>query len=305
MLKAYRREPGDVNLQELQDFRAGQWIRLEEPTPEEIRKVASAFKLDESLIHDALDPFEAPRFEVESDHVYIFLRYPFSEEPAGTAPFLIILTREVVATISLGTPSFLERFASGLVSFNTSERTKFLVLLIAEITARYTGAMTTIRRMVNRRKQRIDEMSERDIVDFATNESTVNSFIDALVPQANVLSKIMTGKPVEFHEEERELTEDVILSTTQLIELGRSILKTMENTREAYSAISTQQLNKVIRKLTALTVLVTIPNVITGFYGMNVELPGADSPLASAFILLGILAGVGSITYLFGRQRWF
>jgi len=305
MLKAYKRVQGDVNLQEMEDIRHGEWIRLEEPTAEEIQKVAHAFNVDESLIHDALDPYEAPRFEVEEHGVYIFLRYPFSKEPAGTRPFLIVLTKEALITISLGTPSFLERFVSGSVHFNTNERAKLLIQIISVITARYTNAMTNITRLVNRRKHRVDEMSEQDIVDFSTNEGSVNSFLDALVPQANVLAKIMTGKTVVITDEERELTEDVVLSTTQLIELGRSLLKTMENTREAYSAISTQRLNRVIRMLTALTVLVTIPNVVTGFYGMNVLLPGADSPIAAFVILFTIIAGVSATVFLFGQKKWF
>ena len=305
MLAAYKRTEGDTIPRKVSDIGSGEWVRLEEPAKEEIREVASALQLDESLVHDALDPFEAPRFEEQDGNVYIFLRYPFSKEPAGTAPFLIVLTKTALVTIALGTPSFLERFASGAVQFRTSERTRLLILCIAEITAHYVAAMTNIRRAVNRRKHRIDEMSEADIVEFATHEGAVNSFLDALVPQANVLTKIAAGKTIQVSPEERELTEDVILSTTQLIELGRSILKTMENTREAYTAISTQQLNRVIRMLTALTVLVTIPNAITGFYGMNVLLPGADSPFAAMLILLGIVIALVTVVFLFGKKGWF
>ena len=304
MLKAYQRTENVSAPQEVSDISSGEWVRLEEPSKDEIREVATALGLDESLIQDALDPFEAPRFEEQDGNVYIFLRYPFSKEPAGTAPFLIVLTNTALVTIALGTPSFLDRFASGAVPFRTSERTRLLILCIGEITARYVSAMTTIRRAVNRRKHRIDEMSEADIVEFATHEGAVNSFLDALVPQANVLAKIAAGKTIQVSPEEHELTEDVILSTTQLIELGRSILKTMENTREAYTAISTQQLNRVIRMLTALTVLVTIPNVITGFYGMNVALPGQDSPFAAVLIVLGIVTAIGLIVLLFRKKGW-
>lgn len=304
MLKAYQRTENDSAPREVADISSGEWVRLEEPTKDEIQEAASALGLDESLIQDALDPFEAPRFEEQDGNVYIFLRYPFSKEPAGTTPFLIVLTNTAFVTIALGTPSFLDRFASGAVSFRTDERTRLLILCIGEITARYVSAMTHIRRAVNRRKHRIDEMSEKDIVEFATHEGALNSFLDALVPQANVLAKIAAGKTFHVSPEERELTEDVILSTTQLIELGRSILKTMENTREAYTAISTQQLNRVIRVLTALTVLVTIPNVITGFYGMNIILPGQDSPFAAVLIVLGVVTAIGLIVAFFRREGW-
>jgi magnesium transporter len=199
----------------------------------------------------------------------------------------------------------LDRFQTGAVPYSTNERTRLLIQFIAEVTARYNASVTKILRAVNRRKQRIPDMDEQDTVDFAAHEVALNSFLDALVPQASVLAKIVTGKTIPITEDEREAAEDAMLSTTQLIDLSRSILETVRSIREAHNTISTQQLNKVIRQLTALTVLVTIPNVITGFYGMNIALPGADSPFAAGAIILtiGILLGVTAM--LFVRNKWF
>ncbi|MEK9177124.1 MAG: magnesium transporter CorA family protein, partial [Patescibacteria group bacterium] len=294
MLSAYHRTLHDKKLRETPDIKIGEWVRLETPSETEIDEAATKLGLDASLLKDALDPFEAPRFEVRDNATYIFLRYPFSENPPGTAPLLIIVTESAIVTVALGTPSFLERFAKGDVNFYTTQKTKLLLLFIEEISTSYTAAMTGIQRLVNRRKQRIEQMTEDDIVEFATNEGAVNAFLDALIPQGNVLAKLAGGKSLPVFEGDRELLDDVILSTSQLIERGRSILKTMENTREAYTAISTQQLNRVIRRMTALTVLVTLPNILTGFYGMNLLLPGAENDLAAWWILGTIIVTVGA-----------
>lgn len=305
MLIAYQRTVHDKALKVVSDIHTGEWIRLEQPTDTEIEDVATKLGLDATLMRDALDPFEAPRFEVDGDATYIFLRYPYSENPPGTAPFLIVVTKNAVVTVAPGTPSFLERFASGAVTFYTTQKTKLLILFIAEISARYTASMTAIQRIVNRRKQRIDEMTEDDIIEFATNEGAVNAFLDALIPQGNVLAKLAAGKTLPIFEDDRELLDDATLHTSQLIELGKSILKTMENTREAHTAISTQQLNRVIRRLTALTILVTIPNIITGFYGMNLLLPGAENNTAAWFVLGTIVVAVLGIGAFFLKKGWF
>ncbi len=305
MLTAYYRTLHDKKLRETPDIKVGEWIRVETPSETEIDEVAKKLELDASLLRDALDPFEAPRFEVRENATYIFLRYPFSENPPGTAPLLIVVTGSAIVTVALGTPSFLERFAKGGVTFYTTQKTKLLLLLIEEISACYTTSMTGIQRLVNRRKQRIEHMSEDDIIEFATNEGAVNAFLDALIPQGNVLAKLAAGKTLPVFEGDRELMDDVILSTTQLIERGRSILKTMENTREAYTAISTNQLSRVLRRLTALTVLVTIPNIITGFYGMNILLPWAENPTASLWIVGAIIVSVLGIAAFFLKNRWF
>lgn len=303
MLKAYKREPGSP-IQVTDDIESGEWIRLETPAPEEIHLVAEKLGLDESLLTDALDPYEAPRFEIEDKIPYVYLRYPYSDNPPGTAPLLIVITKDEIVTVARGTPSFLDRFASGDIQFHTNQRTKLLILMMAEIAARYTSSMTAIQRAVNRRKQSVSDMGENDIVELSSHEAAINTFLDALIPQANALEKLQLGKTIAVEEEDRDLIDDVILSTSQLIELGRSLLKSMENTREAYTAISTERLNKIIRRLTVLTVLITIPNVVTGFYGMNVLLPFSDSPMAFLVILVGILSSVGGVLAFLIYKKW-
>ena len=136
------------------------------------------------------------------------------------------------------------------------------------------------------------------------DESTISMFLDALVPQGNVLARLASGKAIDVREEDHDRFEDLALSTSQLIDLGRALIRTMENTRNAYAAISTQRLNHIIRILTALTVIVTLPNVIIGIYGMNVPLPLADNPHAITIILLFTLIIVTVITVLFKRNKW-
>ncbi len=305
MLTAYKRSRGETTLSQTADIEQGEWVRIEQPSEGEISDVAERLNLDISILKDALDPYEAPRFEVADSISYIFLRYPYSENPAGTAPLLIAVTKNSIVTIAPGTPSFMDRVASGSLDFYTTQQTKLLILFIAEITARYTTAMTSIQRSVNKLKQGIDTLSERDILEFATHEAAVNDYLDALIPQSNVLQKLSVGRTLAVQPEDRELIDDVILSTAQLVELGKSLLKTMENTRESHAAIATQRLNTVIRRLTALTVLVTIPNVITGFYGMNVLLPSAEHPNIVWFIIATITLIVSAIAAYLVWKKWF
>lgn len=305
MLTAYQRTRNDASLREVPNITQGGWVRLEEPTEEEIALVVKEFGLDLGLVKDALDPYEAPRFELHGGNAYIFIRYPYQENPAGTAPLLVVVTERAVLTIASGTPSFLERFASGGVKFSTTRTTKLVILFIAEISARYGASLTAIQRLVNRRKHRIEELTDADIIEFATHEGAVNAFLDALIPQGSVLAQLAQGKTVPISEEDRDILDAVALSTIQLIERGKTILKTMGNTREAYTAVSAYKLNRVIRRLTALTVLVTIPNVITGFYGMNVLLPGAGHAAAAWALLAAMLSAVALITVFFAKKGWF
>jgi magnesium transporter len=76
-----------------------------------------------------------------------------------------------------------------------------------------------------------------------------------------------------LHEEDQDLVEDLLLSNEQSIEGSRANLKSITNIRDAYTAISSNNLNRTIEILTMITVAVQIPNLFYAMFGMNVHVP--------------------------------
>lgn len=300
-MKIYQRSITYRKPREVKNFQKGAWIHLESPSDEELAQAAKTLKVELATLKDALDPYEAPRLEAEDGNVYTFVRYPQNE---STIPLLAVVAEEGLLTITQEKSPIIERFMTGAVDFYTTQKARFLLLLLSEVNRRYTNAMVTIRKEVNRSKTRPDKMTSKDIVRFVSYESTVSDYVDALIPQQVVLNKILLGKVLEIPEDDEDLAEDLILSTNQLIESGRAALRTMINIRSTYTAISTERLNTIIRRLTAVTVLLTIPTVITSFYGMNVILPGSETPAAAYAILGFIVIIVGGLFYLLTKNKW-
>jgi Mg2+ and Co2+ transporter CorA len=77
-----------------------------------------------------------------------------------------------------------------------------------------------------------------------------------------------------------EALEDIILHVNQLLVSVASHSQSVNSIRNAYSTIANNTLNHRMKTLTVLTVLITLPNVFYGMYGMNVALPFADEPWA-------------------------
>ena len=71
--------------------------------------------------------------------------------------------------------------------------------------------------------------------------------------------------------------------------------------RNAYTTISNNQLNRRMKSLTLLTLLVALPNVFYGMFGMNVALPFADEPWAYA-VITGFTLLIVSLAYLIMRR---
>ena len=101
MIKIYYRNLRDKKIQQIDDFRVGAWVHVEDPTEEELQIVKEKFNLDEGLLRDATDQYEVPRMEVEDEVSYIFSRYPYSKNNrVSTSPILFILADKSLISIS-------------------------------------------------------------------------------------------------------------------------------------------------------------------------------------------------------------
>lgn len=306
MITCYRKSLKKPELQTLDSPRAGTWVHAENPTTEDMQFLQEKLGLDESLLQDALDPYEVPRLEIEDGAVYIYTRFP--HEAGGTiatAPFLIAIGEDFLCTVSGAPLPLLGTFTGGRIDFVTTQKTKLLLQLFTELHATYQRFLTQIRRSVRSSSVRLERIENEDIAQFVHYEMVLSDFLSALMPSRSVLETLLSSKAVTLYEEDRDLVEDLLLSSGQLIDQARSVQQSIVYIREAYSTIMTNNLNRVIKLFTALTVLLTVPMVVSSFYGMNVALPGASEPWMFAVLFGGTLAAIAVLLVIFTRNRWF
>jgi magnesium transporter len=74
------------------------------------------------------------------------------------------------------------------------------------------------------------------------------------------------------------------------------------NIREAYSSISSNNLNRTMKVLTVATVIIALPNLFYGMYGMNVPLPLQHEPWAY-WVMLGFTGVVVVFGLWFARRK--
>ncbi len=305
MITIYQKTIKDTKLKQLEDFKVGSWLCVEEPTEEEISYLAKEFKLEEGLLKDAIDPYEVPRLEIEDGITYMFTRVPYAKGvDIATLPVLVAMGENFLVTISRKPLPFLSKFTEGHIDFSTTQKMKLFLQIFFEITASYSALLTGINRSVRRLRVRMEKISNKDIMQFVVFEEVINDFLAALVPTHTILKNLLSGKYLKLYEQDEDLVEDLFLSNGQLIESCKSNLKTIVNIREAYSTIMTNNLNRVIKLLTVLTIVLTIPTIVSSFYGMNVRLPYSDSPHAFWVVAGTTIVVSGGLLLLFRRNRW-
>lgn len=304
MITIYHKSLKEQALQTIPDVRLGSWVSVEKPTEEEVIKLSETLHLELGHLKDALDPFEVPRLEIENDTLYIFSRFPlFREGQVVTAPLLIVMGTDNFVTITNDPiPSF-DRFIEK-TDINTTQKTKLFLQIFSHIILLYSNFVTSMSKQVRSTSINIERITNRDIVQLVHFEAVLNDFLGSLVPTAAILKNLLSGRHLKLFEQDKDLIEDLRLSSEQLMELSRSNLTNIVNIREAYSTIVTNNLNRVIKILTGLTIVLTVPMIITSAFGMNVRLPFAASPLA----FWGILGATGIIsTFILGtliKNRW-
>ncbi|MEI7497677.1 MAG: magnesium transporter CorA family protein [Candidatus Falkowbacteria bacterium] len=305
MIEYFYRESLTKSQEKNQSFKTGSWICVTDPSDKEITSLAEEFDLELGHLQDALDPFEVPRLELEDNAAYFFVRAPVkSKQGMETQPFLIVLGEQFLLTICQESLPILEKFINGNYKVYTTQKLDFIAQLISAISASYSRNLMEISRQVRSIRVRLERIENGDIIKFVDFEQVLNDFISALIPMSGSLRGLLRSQSLNLQEEHHDLFEDLLLNNEQLIESAKANLKTIVNIRDAYSTIMSQDLNKIIKILTSLTIIVTVPTMISSFYGMNIDLPFQRSPLAFSGVVGVTLLSVGIFWFVFKKNRW-
>lgn len=307
MINIYHSTARDPKIHAVKTAKAGSWVHAVEPTEAELEKLAKDFNLDKDVLKDATDPHEVPRVEESEGATYVFCRYCRPADPdIPTEPMLIVSTEENIITVMRSGDNTLERIISGQVHISTTQKTKTFLHILDQINHSYRSQLLQISKQILRfrSQMRRTEASNIDLIKFIELEEDLNEFLSALQPQALVLKALESGKYMKLYENDREMAEDISLNTSELIEQCKSRLRTVVNVRQAYNVITTNNLNKIFKRLTALAIFLAIPTVIGGLYGMNVVLPFEDSQNAFFYIVLLMSISIFFTVRLFSRKKW-
>ncbi len=305
MITYYFRSIKEEALQKIEALRPGTWVHVENPTPEELDLLVEQCGIERDLLHDAMDLHEVPRFETWEQVSYFYIRFPHeTQNDLGTVPILLAVTPQAVVTVARTHPAFLNDYVNNKKPLFTTQRTKLFLHLVEAINTAYRRKLIEIRREVQRNRVNLNRIRNADIAKLVALETTLNDFLSALTPTYAALRIILSGKHLELYEDDQDLVEDIQLENQQIVESAKANLKTIQNIRSSYTAIVTNNLNSVIKLLTSLTIIITIPTIIGSFFGMNVTLPLGDYPHAFALITITAITSMAGAAFIFRKRDW-
>jgi magnesium transporter len=277
MIKYYYKSVRSERMQDLLAYKPGCWVYVEAPSRAEIETLVKKFGITEGHLQDALDEDEMPRLEKEGDQSYIFVRFAYKSVDGEllTAPLLFIFGGDVVITVSQMRLPALDAFLSGKMAFATTQRAKLILLILQQVVEHYDGFISRTSKQIKliRSRLRGHEITNQDFIDFVTIEDELNEFQSSLMPTNATLRRLLLGRYMPLFAEDQDIVEDLLLNNEQSIEACNSNMQSIIHIREAYTSISSNNLNRTMKVLTVATVMIALPNLFYSMYGMNVPLP--------------------------------
>ncbi len=297
-------------LRTLTEIEPGSWLRLVMPTESELRLVAEKTGAPEDFLRAALDDDESPRIETEEEYTLIIADTPIVK-PEGTSyiystiPLGIILSDDYFITVSTEQTTLLSDFSESRVrgGFDTCKRTRFLL----QILYRNAGKYLSYLRQIDKQNAQIQailvkSMKNRELLQMLNLEKSLVYFSTSLKGNEIVLEKLLRGNMVRRYPDDTDLLEDVIIDNKQAIEMCAIHRDITASTMDTFASIISNNLNIVMKLQAAISILIAIPSVIAGFWGMNVPVPFEHIPSAF-YIIIGVSVLATGLMALFMRHR--
>ena len=290
----------------------GCWISVVSPTEAEVAYLTGDLGVEPDFVRAALDEEESSRIESEEDQTLVIVDYPSAEEQTDenktllytTLPMGIIITRDYVITVCLNDNLTIMDMAEGRVKgLQTSLKTRFLLLTLLRIAARFLIYLKQIDKLSSTTESRLHQsMRNKELIQLLGLEKSLVYFSTSLKSDEVTLEKILRGRSIKLYEEDEDLLEDVLIEVKQAIEMCNIYSGILSGMMDAFAAVISNNLNIVMKVLTAITIVMAIPNMVFSFYGMNVS--GLPFPVWWVPIVISlIIAGIG--TFILVKKDMF
>ena len=296
MVKYYRTD--DRKIHEEPTIQDGVWVQMVNPSVAEGQMVADALDMDVEDVLAALDEEESSRIELQDGYTLILvdiasIEIRHEKESYTTIPVCILITWGEIVTVCTEDTPVLQAFLNNRVrEFSTKKKLRFVYQILYRIAVLYQSDLRIIDKMRTEIEERVgDDTEEVDLIALHELESTLVYFATSLRANGVVLDRLTRYKRLEQYPEDKELLGDVIVENKQAIEMTGIYRDIINGTRELMSTVIDNRLNNVMKTLTIITHIMSIPTVISGIYGMNVSSKWV--PLATTahgfMIIIGVM----------------
>lgn len=272
-----------------------EWIVADAQSSEDVRFLREDLALDPEILAYAVDKnelahLEYDKFDKEMLLIYNALR---NEQDYQTSPVSYFSSgRRLVTIFGPETSYLLPLFEAALEKRQQMTLFEFVFETLFLVSRTYFPVLETLNRKRHDINLRLREKTSKEsLLELSDLETGLIYLVAASKQNASLLEKFQ-GQALykELTEGELEQLEDAQIEAHQLMEMTNLSAQIIEQLEGTYNNVLNNDLNDTMKVLTKLSILLTIPSIITGFFGMNVALPQVFTENKYAWIWVIVLS---------------
>lgn len=261
------------------------WFQVHDMTPEEREWLTKDQLIPNELLSYAVDPYESARMEYDeaADLTLMIFDVVTPTSPrATTEPVGMLFSNDQqrLYTFTREETDYVDSYLSGTevsrrplpyhatpldVILNGTEllSSKFMSAIL-EINRRRTPIQSEIRKTKQTQKT-IDQL-----MDLQTD---LIYLLNSLHTDRDLLRSYKARHNIQLTDHQSERIDDVTVELQQAIDTGELSQLVTNRVSEAFVNLANSNLNWTMKLLTVSSIVLTVPNIVSGFFGQNVDLP--------------------------------
>ena len=313
MLKIYKTE--EQIIEEREQLEEGVWVQMTSPSMEESQKIADYFDIDITDIRAALDDEESSRIELEDGYTLILVDIPSIEvnhdvETYITVPLGILLTQGAIITVCTEETPVLQHFVKRRVrDFSTKKKMRFVYQILFQTAALYQSDLRIIDKKSDIvEKELYKSPRNQELIEILELQKSLVYFTTSLRSNEVVLEKLLKSEKIKKYPEDTDLLDDVIIENKQAIEMANIYSGILSGTMDAFASVISNNLNIVMKFLATITIVMSIPTMVSSFYGMNVlssSMPFATNPYGFVIVIVLSVILTCAVAWIFAKRNLF
>ena len=285
-------------------FEKGCWVDLINPTDDEVEVVSVLTGVPEEMLKAALDDEETARSELDDGNFLCLLDTPIMKDTDDgdayeTIPMALIYNSKCVITVSLHGNPVLGDFISNRASVDTEKPVYFILSFMMGNAKKFLSGLKQIDKKSLRVQAELHRsMKNKELIQLLELENSLVYFSTSLSANLNVYNRMGKLPIVSGNEDYRDLFDDMVIETRQAMEMCNIYRDILSGTMDAYASVISNNVNIVMKLLTVITIIITIPTLIASLWGMNVDVPFMNT-VGGFWIVVGIAVVVTSVAAYF------
>lgn len=297
-------------LTQIDEWQPGCLVQVTCPIEDDVRFLEETLGMPDYFLTDVADADERARYDYDEGWLMIIVRIPHlknisSRSPYTTIPLGIVIKGDVIITICnqetrmmLDFISHQKRRAEGF-----TDAADFVFRLFLSSSVWYLKYLKQVGAIMEKAKRNLDkQIDNKDLVGLSRLQDSLTYFATSIRGNETLLSKLKFRLPVD--ELDAELIEDVNIEMNQARETTAIYINILNSMMDTYANIINNNMNKVMRLLTSLNMIIMFPTLIASLFGMNL-VNGMEGvwwgfPLV---VIISIVATVSGLFY-FRYKKW-